>query len=347
MTRPPVARTLAGLAALVAGLVATGLAASPSAPAASRVADIVEYVSVADGGGHLVEGLTPTEFEVLVDNRPVAVTSVARSAPLSLTLIIDDTVSMATPRNLIEKAEVALAAELRPGDFVRIAGVTPAERQDLTVLPSLADVMRAAKALIDLSGRQEPGHTGPSPIWDAVGAVTQAMADDAGHRAAILLTDGRATGNQRGFADVLPEVCAAGITTSVIGRGASSVGMTGVTITRIQGVVRIAAAPPGAAVRSDLQLRDLARQTGGRYEPWPGTTSVKFNDQYLTPNGLSATPPNKPPRLGEVLAAMVREFRDSYAISFRTPADGRSHPLEVRVTRPDAFARSRALFLAR
>jgi hypothetical protein len=57
---------------------------------------------------------------------------------------------------------------------------------------------------------------GPSPLWDALVSAIDLVAAEQGLRAVMLWTDGRATGNRFGRADVTNRAVAAGVSVHVI-----------------------------------------------------------------------------------------------------------------------------------
>lgn len=58
-----------------------------------------------------------------------------------------------------------------------------------------------------------------SRIWDAVDLGVSALESEAGRRAIVLLTDGEASGNRLGVADVIRHARASNVAVSVIGSG--------------------------------------------------------------------------------------------------------------------------------
>jgi hypothetical protein len=90
------------------------------------------------------------------------------------------------------------------------------------------------------------GLNGPSRIWDAVDGSIAALEQESGRRAVILLTDGEASGNRLGLADVIRHAQAAKVAVSVIANG---------------GWVAGPATAPGPTPRNALER--LTADTGG------------------------------------------------------------------------------------
>ena len=287
----------------------------------SRAASIVEYVAVVSDDGAPIVGLKAGDFQVTTDV-PVTIEDVSpATTPLSIALVVDGTASVGehleVSANVLDRA---LLDRLRPGERVRILTVatSPVVGEGFT-----ADVARL-KGLV----RQalDGGRTGPSPIWDTLWHAGQALAAEPSPRVILLFSDGRATGNNRGFFEMLHALSLDGITVAIVASANRE------TLGQIGG--------QAAIVRPDAALRALADNTGGPY----------YVDRNVPPATSKPAPgSNAPARLqAEVIVERIMtELRQRYAVRFVVPADGTFHKLRVAVSRPGVTVRARAMFLAK
>lgn len=120
--------------------------------------------------------------------------------PIDVTLLVDVSDSMTVgpyQRDvaLVTEAAGDLALRLVDGDAARIG--TFGSR--IAIQPPVADPNALRLAATQLT-RQLGGF---SPIWDAVAEAVKTFPNTSRTRGIILITDGRATGNRTGFADLL------------------------------------------------------------------------------------------------------------------------------------------------
>jgi len=163
-------------------------------------------------------------------------------APLDLVLMVDVSHSVTHPgffktdRSLIADAATALATALDPADRARLGvfGTTIALTPD--ALSGRAAIVKAASGFAGAEG-------GPSPVWDALNASALALEHAAGHRAVILVSDGRSTGNRMSFAEIVARLEQARLPVFVIALD----------------LKRPPTPDPG------VRLRELADRTGGKY----------------------------------------------------------------------------------
>jgi hypothetical protein len=276
------------------------------------------HVAFAGPTGAVPPQLRPEEVRVKIDGQPVEVVDLTASPPLTLVLLVDMTWSV-YGRQLWRwrKGEYESAirgsviGRLRPADRARIGGigstlvVSPVYTRDVS---ALRDATRKALE------RRDEEVQGPSPIWDFAWSMLQSLSSEVGHRAIVLVTDGRATGNTRSFADVVQAAIEHDVTVSSIGTNANL-------------SAELSRARLDPSVDPDRILIELAERTGGSYHV--------------------DLPPDVQGKTRSLLASLVNELQRSYAVTFEVPADGKVHELSVECTRPGVRAKAKAAFVAR
>ena len=215
-------------------------------------------VSVEDVGGRLVEGLTAADFSVQVDGQSVTVEKATLySADLSLAVLLDLTTSAAWPgaappasveQTVGDHVLALLGADVAVlvgsfGRSVRWSGEFSTDR---------SEQRRRLRSALSLPQSER---TGPSPVWDAVHDALLVLQSRPGRHAVLLVTDGQATGNRLGLADVADKAIAAAVTINIVFTGPSGL----ISQTR----------DLSASVRPDRALVQLANGTGGYYSPKP------------------------------------------------------------------------------
>jgi VWFA-related protein len=300
---------LAPAAVALAGVI--GLAWS----AASQPAQVVSIeVAVTTSTGSMVAGLTASDFEVLVDGKPVPIHALAAPpVPLTLVALFDCTASMSTYRDLDAEIERSLAPSLRETDRARIGGIA----SRLALSPRFTSVR---KELIE-GGRKALDFPraemyGPSPIWDAVIEAVRALESEPGRRGLLLVTDGRATGNTVAGADAIRSAIAAGVVVQVL-----SEARTNYYRQDTDSVAR---------VRTGLRLEELTRQTGGMILPEDDKPTAQL------------------PTAGPAIARLVNDLREMYTIGIAQagPA-GSAHRVAVKVKREGLSVRARSGYRSR
>jgi len=338
-------RPLAGSVAIVVAF-ASGVAPRQLAPLQSPLSSaLVElHVVAARADGSWISGLTAADFEVLSDGEPRQIQKFSDAdRPVAATLLVDVSRSCWLQPPAIKRAiEKTLVDALRPGDRVRFGvfggtplvitdaatgwreGVRAATRvlDQLDAFPGVPTQVFPVEAVAAQPTSQPALRLGPSPIWDAVDAAVVSLEEEAGRRAILLLTDGRATGNVHGLEEVLQRAVRAAVFVSAISEAA--------VLDIEQGGGRAARIRPGAA------LKWLAENTGGSFNT--------LADPTLAGSGMRD-------RGGAgVDRALVRAFGDvhhAYTIGFApVRPDGQWHGVEVRVKRPGVTARARRAYLA-
>jgi hypothetical protein len=139
-------------------------------------------------------------------------------------------------RTLLTDAAAGLASKLRSDEAASVASFGS------TINVSAAALRR--DELVPAAGALSEHTGGTSPLWDALDAVIRSLDGVTGRRAIVVVTDGRTTGNNLSFAEILQRLQRAGVP-----------------------VFFICAERPKQAAIADpsIRLRQIATATGGKY----------------------------------------------------------------------------------
>jgi len=287
---------LAGPAVIGRGAQSTQAPQSPQgvqqAPVAPRRAKTV--VMAASGDRRPARGLACESFAVFVAATRVRTLGCTSNGPITLAILVDATKSVSYFKD-IESAIRDVASRLRPEDKASVAwfGRELVPGEPFGRDPAVFD--RAGKAI----WKAKQGHTGNSPLWDALNATLTRVAGEPGFRAVLVITDGRATGNLVPFGIVLQHAVNAAIPVSFLMPNMPS---------------RPGFSPLNAPMRPawDRPVQ-VARTTGGL------TGAI---------GGISGS-------MRDQLRRMIEFHQNAYEIAFETtlPPDGPPAPLEVRIGR--------------
>lgn len=158
--------------------------AGPAAAQFTSGVSVVEvYVSVTDGRGQPVKGLTRDDFELLEGGEPQTIsTFVAGDFPLTAAVALDASFSMAgRPLQTVKAAARAFLGALRPEDESLIVGMS--SRVEVV---AASDVPRPRQiAVIDSLSAW-----GTTTLYDSVIASIDAVDASRGRRALVILSDG-------------------------------------------------------------------------------------------------------------------------------------------------------------
>lgn len=174
--------------------------------------DLVElYTTVTDSSNQNVRGLTAADFEVLEDGQPqkLAKFEQVENLPLTLGLVIDTSISMAT----------SLGEAQRAGSSILHSLMTPKDRafaigfsfQPYLVMPPTDDVEGVSQALEGLRAH------GRTALNDALVTGLYYFRSTKGQRALILLTDGDDTGSSTLWATALEYARRSGVAIYAVG----------------------------------------------------------------------------------------------------------------------------------
>jgi Ca-activated chloride channel family protein len=169
------------------------IALIPQQPAfKTGVQNVAIYATVRDADGRSVPDLTKDDFEILDNGKPVAITTFASGRQsLTVALLLDMSGSMNPSVLRVRESTRRFIDALLPEDRVRICtfgdeiAVSPILTSDKTVLTRI------------VSEELWPG--GGTPLWNAVFAGMQSLADEPGRRVVLALTDGADGGSLPGW----------------------------------------------------------------------------------------------------------------------------------------------------
>jgi VWFA-related protein len=276
------------------------------------------FVTVSDHDGRLVPQLAQGDFEVRDDGKPQPITVFDNTPqPVRLIVMLDASGSMEGNLQLLRDSASELFARLRPDDEVRVGDFG----NDVHISPEFTNDPVRLRA--QLPRRIDP--EAPTPLWRAVDAAMTEFGETRAVRSVVLvLSDGKDSGPIN-FRD--PYVSQA----EVIDRARKEdVMIYGIGMHSRQRQPRTTGLGPGglqAALLADLPdpgLAKVAQETGGGY------TEIRPNQD-----------------LGSAFARVADELHGQYLIGYAPPKrDGKSHEIEVKVTRSGLKARARRTYLA-
>lgn len=296
------------VAAVLRSATAQEHSASPRDVFRTAAQAVLVYASVVGASGQPIVGLGREDFEMESDGVAQPILHFApHDGRLTFALLFDMSASVRLSIPYLDAAIEELAKTLRPDDRVRV-GVF-GRRFYLTATFS-RDAAEARKLARQALRQLEVEDTlGPSPIWDATWKAATALLEAPGPHAVLVATDGRATGNHLGLADLAEGAAAAGVAIHPI-------------VQRTREAIR-QSATTSVIIQPDAPMARLADYTGG---------------------AVADAFPREPKRM---LSAALASARPAYVLGFAGAADGRRHKLTVRVKRPDAVVRARMTYLAR
>jgi len=142
------------------------------------------YATALDATGRLVTNLSKENFTIYDNGKPQPASLFANDPqPITMTVMLDTSGSMAPNVALVRNATVALVSYLKPDDSVRLG--TFGGR--ITLSPAFTnngdDLARFVWQ------RLQPG--GGTPLWDAVDIAMDTLADRTGRRVVLVFTDGK------------------------------------------------------------------------------------------------------------------------------------------------------------
>ena len=205
-----------------------------------EVSDITEVFSVVldaavrDKTGKFVSGLQPDHFQVMEGDVSQKLQLVSQEAvPAMFVLLVDSSNSMANNFDFVREAAGRLLKYLKPKDTAIVApfskelGAITGPTNDRETIMGAIGATRAA---------------GGTAIFDSLKQVADRIAPEPGRHAIILITDGYDENSKDTFADAVEAVKRARATVYAVGIGGIA----------------------GLSSRGDLQLKQLAAETGGR-----------------------------------------------------------------------------------
>jgi VWFA-related protein len=277
---------------------------------------------VEDENGEPVSGLRREEFQILADGEPQQSELLAESPALTAVVLVDISASMASIANaglpssahgsagITEAVEEFTLKGVVPNDRLRVGAI--GRRLFLSEqFTSNEELWR--KEWHELFRLPPVEWLGPSRLWDALSSVIELMAPEPGQRAILLLSDGRATGNEASLRDVIDQAASVGISVNVSIHGEPP---------QVGSVRRFPDPTEG--------LRTLADETGGVYF-WTNLSSPETYSMDRTKG----------------FQRILDRLHRSYTLTFTpTQHDGRTHTLDVRVKRTKVAVKVRRMYIA-
>ena len=249
MSRPRVAAATAALAAWCA---APGQGQEPRRPGLTFGSDVGLVrldVTVVSPDGRFVTDLKESDFELVEDGRPQAVTTFLREElPVSLVLLVDSSISVADRMPLAQAATERFVGKLRPDDEVRLV----AFNERVEVLQDFTSDKEAARAAV---ARISAG--GATALYNALYATLRgrapAWADGRlRRRVIVLLSDGEDTASLVWEEQVVELVRRREATVHVVALRAESDASN-----RSARILRLLSAESGGEVHHPASIRDL------------------------------------------------------------------------------------------
>lgn len=300
------------LALTTAGIVAgiLSLSAAPGDPAPgqqqptfkSGTRTVPVYATVFDAEGRLVPGLVEADFEIYDNGKKQAVTIFDnKPIPFSAALTLDSSISMEMNLSFMQEAAVQFVIRLAPDDRC-VVGFFNSKIQ---FSPGLTNDRDGLISYI----RNDMSRGNSTRLWDAMDAAMGELADVAGRRVVVVLTDGDDLGaSSRSNNDVLERAQREDVMIYTVGIESYYHNGERWTLSR-----------PGGA------FKRLASETGG------GFFELK-----------------KSAELNSTFTRVIQELHSQYVLGFSPQVlDGKSHKIEVRLTKPGMKARARASYIAK
>jgi Ca-activated chloride channel family protein len=300
---------------------APGQDASQAPPAAvfrAGVETVPLYVTVLDSYGELVQNLGRDDFEVYDEGRRQDL-SIFKSGfePITAMLLIDTSASMTLNLDLERNAAEQFVIRMMPGDRARVG--TFSDRVDLS--PRFTGDRDEL-----LRNFGDDLHFGnPTRLWDALDETLTDLMPLGGRRIVLVMTDGMDTLSKHRGEDVLARARTDDVMVYAVQfRPNLRANLAELPISPSAGAL-LSGDPHTRNMGPDDTLRRLSNLTGGGHFTLGAYDNVNATFTHL-----------------------MEELHYQYVLGF-TPQhlDGKVHPLEVRVTKPDVVVRARTSYVAR
>ncbi len=290
---------VAGVLSLI--LLADGLAVQQQPTFRTATRTVPVYATVTDREGRLVPGLEQSDFEIYDNGRKQDLTMFDNQAvPFSAVLALDTSASMTMNLSLVQDAAVQFVIRMTPED----KGVINFFNSKIQFSQGLT---HDRDSLVNhIRNEMQVGNS--TRLWDAIEASLDMLADTAGRRVVVALTDGDDSGSSIGDGAVRDRAQRENVMIYAIG-----------IESRFHNGLQWTISRPGRP------FRRMATETGGGFFELKKSTD-----------------------LGSTFTRVIQELHSQYLLGFSPAAlDGKEHKLEVRLTRPGLTARARNSYLAR
>jgi Ca-activated chloride channel homolog len=149
----------------------------------SGVQTVVIHATVQDADGRLVPDLTRETFSVFDNGTPVEISTFSNDIqPITVALMLDMSGSMYPRVVTVRDSTFKFIDALRPEDRVRI-GTFGAEI-------ALSPILTGDKTILKRIAGEELWPGGGTPLWNAMYAGMESLANEPGRRILLVLTDG-------------------------------------------------------------------------------------------------------------------------------------------------------------
>jgi len=184
------------------------------------VQTVAIYATVRDAQGRSVFDLTKDDFEVLDNGKPVEITTFSSGRqPLTVALLLDMSGSMNPSLLRVRESTRRFIDALRSEDRVRICTFGA----EIAVSPILTNDQAVLTRMVN----EELWPGGNTPLWNAMFAAMQSLAEEPGRRVVLALTDGADSGSLPGwkgtFRDVRDRATREGFMLYMVGMDASPI----------------------------------------------------------------------------------------------------------------------------
>jgi Ca-activated chloride channel homolog len=304
-----ISRPLA-LGAALAAITSVVLVAAPEQQVFRGGTDVVQLnVTVANGAGHFVSGLTRDDFQVFEDGVPQDVSLFsAERQPIALSILLDSSTSMDTKIAVAQEAAVGFVKRLAEKDVAEVIEFNSHER---LIQPFTRDKTSLEAAI------RKTAAGGSTALYNAIYVALRDLAHNQPtqqgsellRQAIVVLSDGEDTTSLKTYDDVLDETKRAEAVIYAIGLRSKE-----------------DAGPRHGFSEGDFVMRSFAQETGG----WA------FFVDDLT-------------QLSSVYVKIADELANQYVIGYTSKNhkhDGTWRKVAVRVSKPDMNARTRTGYFA-
>ena len=275
------------------------------------------FVTVTDGEGRIVTGLTQDKFAIRDEGKPQPITVFDDSPkPIQLIVMLDVSGSMEGNLDLLRAASRQLFSRLGPDDVARVG----AFGDEIVISPEFTRDARALDAALPATINSRA----PTPLWRAIDDAMKGFdATSERRRVVLVLSDGGDSGPMLGKRFISQgEVVLSAQRQDVM---VYSIGLH--SRGRARAPIGIGAGGLSAAMRADEPDPGLARvaiETGGGY------MEVRPRDD-----------------LGAAFARVAEELHSQYLLGFAPPKrDGKKHDIDVRLADRGLEPRARKSYIA-
>jgi VWFA-related protein len=271
---------------------------------------VILTVTVSDSHSRQIAGLEAKDFQIFENGIPQTISLFLREPqPISLSLLIDSSTSMADKLPVAKEAALGFVARMRPQDAAQV--VTFDNQMDIRqpFTNKVTDLQNAIREIQTADGGTSL-YTSIYVSLSEVGAAAKASAESKNtvrRQAIVVLSDGVDTASRLSYEDVLEQANRSMVAIYAIG-------------VRENGTVHI------DTRNYDFMLRSLAQATGGR---------------AFFVNDIS--------QLRDIYSQIAEELENQYVIGYvsnNLKRDGAWRTVSIRANRIDSVARTKSGYFA-